>query len=224
MGLRESIEEIKDDIKKYSPYPEKVKIVAATKYTDENGVREVIAEEVYDVGENRVQSMMEKLEKLSKEELKKIRWNFIGHLQKNKVKYIIDSVSLIHSVDSLPLADEINKKAKITERVVDILLEVNISNEESKSGYSIEELYKEAEEYNKYSNLNVIGLMTMAPLTEDEKIVRGVFKKLRELKDELNENVFYGKLTELSMGMTNDYKVALEEGATMIRIGSKIFK
>lgn len=224
MGLKESIEEIKDDIKKYSPYPEKVKIVAATKYTDENGVRDVIAEEVYDVGENRVQSMMEKLEKLSKEELKKIRWNFIGHLQKNKVKYIIDSVSLIHSVDSLPLADEINKKAKITERVVDILLEVNISNEESKSGYSVEELYKEAEEYNKYSNLNVIGLMTMAPLTEDEKIVRGVFKKLRELKDELNENVFYGKLTELSMGMTNDYKVALEEGATMIRIGSKIFK
>ena len=224
MGLKESIQEIRDDIKKYSPYPEKVKIVAATKYTDENGVREVIAEEVFDVGENRVQSMTEKLEKLSKEELKKIRWNFIGHLQKNKVKYIIDSVSLIHSVDSLPLADEINKRAKITERVVDVLLEVNISNEESKSGYSVEELYKEAEEFNKYSNLNVIGLMTMAPLTEDEEIVRGVFKRLRELKDELNENVFYGKLTELSMGMTNDYKVALVEGATMIRIGSKIFK
>lgn len=122
MGLKESIQEIRDDIKKYSPYPEKVKIVAATKYTDENGVREVIAEEVFDVGENRVQSMTEKLEKLSKEELKKIRWNFIGHLQKNKVKYIIDSVSLIHSVDSLPLADEINKRAKITERVVDVLL------------------------------------------------------------------------------------------------------
>jgi pyridoxal phosphate enzyme (YggS family) len=224
VGLRESVKEIRDDIKKYSPYPEKVKIVAATKYTDENGVRDVVAEDIVDVGENRVQAMMEKLEKLSKEELKKIRWNFIGHLQKNKVKYIIESVSLIHSVDSLPLADEINKRAKITERVVDILLEVNISNEESKSGYSVEELYKEAEEYKKYSNLNIIGLMTMAPLTEDEKIVRGVFKKLRELKDELNENIFYGKLTELSMGMTNDYKIALEEGATMIRIGSKIFK
>ncbi len=224
MEIKDSIKEIMEDIKKYSPYPENVKIVAATKYTDENGIRAVVSEGITDIGENRVQAMVEKIEKMSKDELKNIKWNFIGHLQKNKVKYIIDSVSLIHSVDSLQLAEEIDKRAKKTERVVDILLEVNISNEESKSGYSVEELYKEAEEFNKYSNLNVIGLMTMAPLTEDEEIVRGVFKRLRELKDELNENVFYGKLTELSMGMTNDYKVALEEGATMIRIGSKIFK
>ncbi len=224
MEIKDSIKEIMEDIKKYSPYPENVKIVAATKYTDENGIRAVVSEGITDIGENRVQAMVEKIEKMSKDELKNIKWNFIGHLQKNKVKYIIDSVSLIHSVDSLQLAEEIDKRAKKTERVVDILLEVNISNEESKSGYSVEELYKEAEEYKKYSNLNIIGLMTMAPLTEDEKIVRGVFKGLRELKDKLNETVFNGKLTELSMGMTNDYKTALEEGATMIRIGSKIFK
>ena len=224
MEIKDSIKEIMEDIKKYSPYPENVKIVAATKYTDENGIRAVVSEGITDIGENRVQAMVEKIEKMSKDELKNIKWNFIGHLQKNKVKYIIDSVSLIHSVDSLQLAEEIDKRAKKTERVVDILLEVNISNEESKSGYSVEELYKEAEEYKKYSNLNIIGLMTMAPLTEDEKIVRNVFKGLRELKDKLNETVFYGKLTELSMGMTNDYKTALEEGATMIRVGSKIFK
>ena len=224
MSLKESVLEIREDIKKYSPYPERVKIVAATKYTDENGVRSVVAEGIREIGENRVQSMSAKIENMSEEELKKIRWNFIGHLQKNKVKYIIDSVSLIHSVDSLSLADEIDKRAKRSERVVDILLEVNISNEESKSGYSVEELQKEAEEYKKYSNLNIIGLMTMAPLTTDEKIVRGVFKGLRELKDNLNITVFGGKLTELSMGMTNDYKMALEEGATMIRVGSKLFK
>jgi PLP dependent protein len=222
--MKERIEEIRADIKKHSPYPEKVKIVAATKYTDEKGIRDVAAQGIIDIGENRVQAMVEKIEKLSKDELKNIRWNFIGHLQKNKVKYIIDSVSLIHSVDSLQLAEEIDKRAKKTERVVDILLEVNISNEESKSGYSVEELYKEAEEYKKYSNLNIIGLMTMAPLTEDEEIVRSVFKGLRELKEKLNKMVFYGRLTELSMGMTNDYKTALEEGATMIRVGSKIFK
>ncbi len=224
MEIKDSIKEIMEDIKKYSPYPENVKIVAATKYTDENGIRAVVSEGITDIGENRVQAMVEKIEKMSKDELKNIKWNFIGHLQKNKVKYIIDSVSLIHSVDSLQLAEEIDKRAKKTERVVDILLEVNISNEESKSGYSVEELYKEAEEYKKYSNLNIIGLMTMAPLTEDEKIVRNVFKGLRELKDKLNKTIFYGKLTELSMGMTNDYKTALEEGATMIRVGSKIFK
>lgn len=224
MDIEKNIEEIRKDIKIYSPYPEKVKIVAATKYTDEKGIIDVTAAGVIDIGENRVQAMIGKIEKMSSDELKKIRWNFIGHLQKNKVKYIIDYVTLIHSVDSLQLADEIDKRAEKTERVVDILLEVNISNEESKSGYSVEELYKEAEEYKKYSNLNIIGLMTMAPLTEDEKIVRGVFKGLRELKDKLNETVFNGKLTELSMGMTNDYKTALEEGATMIRIGSKIFK
>ena len=216
------IEEIREDIKKYSKYPERVRIVAATKYTDCNGIREVLAAGIRDIGENRVQAMSEKLEELQEE--MSIKWNFIGHLQKNKVKYIIDSVSLIHSVDSLELAAEIDKRAAKIGRVVNILIEMNIAGEESKHGYSITSLMGEAKEYLKFQNIKVCGLMGMAPNTEESEIIRDVFRKLRETMDILNRDIFQNSLTELSMGMSNDYKIALEEGATLIRIGSKIFK
>lgn len=219
--MKKRIEEIEQEIKKYSPYPEKVRIVAATKYTDAAGVENVVNAGVLDVGENRVQSMMEKIEKINND---KIKWNFIGHLQKNKVKYIIDSVYLIHSVDSIELALEIDKRAKKINKVINILLELNIAGEESKNGYSEQKIFEEAKEYLKFENLNVIGLMGMAPNTDDKEVLHKVFSRIREIKDRLNAEIFNGNLSELSMGMSNDYIIALEEGATLIRIGSKLFK
>ncbi len=130
---------------------------------------------------------------------------------------------MIHSVDSFELAEEIDKKSEKAGRKTDILIEVNIADEDSKTGYRLSELYKEIEKFLEFKNINVKGLMTMAPLADNKDVVREVFKNLRELKDELNEKYFKGNMTELSMGMTNDYEIALEEGATILRIGSKIF-
>ena len=175
-------------------------------------------------GENKAQVIKEKEEKFRELGIDDVEWHFIGNLQKNKVKYIAEYVSLIHSVNKLSLAQEINKRAEQNSRIIDVLLEINIAGEESKEGYDLEELYKELPEIMKLKNINIKGLMTMAPFTDDEVLVRGVFKRLREIKDELNSKYFNGQLTELSMGMTNDYKIALEEGATLVRIGRKIFQ
>ncbi len=222
--IRKNIEEIKEDIEKYSPQPEKVKLVAVTKYV---GIEEM--EGAFEAGnpifgENRVQVIREKKEHFDSTPIKDdIQWHFIGNLQKNKVKYIIDYIDLVHSVNKLSLAKELDKRAAQLGRTVEVLLEVNVSGEESKEGYTVESLYKEIEELVKLKNIRYRGLMTMAPYSEDEKMIRGVFTGLRELKKELNERYFEGHMTELSMGMTNDYKIALEEGATIIRIGSKIF-
>jgi pyridoxal phosphate enzyme (YggS family) len=223
MSIKENIEALKRDIKEFSPYPEKVTLLPTTKYVDARGVLEVVNSGCKTVGENRVQALEEKRKELEKEGTE-IVWHFIGNLQKNKVKYIAPYIEMIHSVNKISLAKEINKRAKQNHRKIKVLLEVNISREESKEGYLIERLNEELEELLSYENIEICGLMTMAPLTEDNKKIREVFKGLRELKDKLNVEYFDGKLTELSMGMTNDYKIALEEGATILRVGSKIFK
>ncbi len=198
--------------------------MAVTKYVGTEEMTEVVSSGVNIVGENRVQVLREKKEKFDQSELgSKIKWHFIGNLQKNKVKYISDYVELIHSVNKLSLAKEINKRAEATGRVIEVLLEINIAGEESKEGYKIEKLYKELPEILKLKNIKVTGLMTMAPFTEDTELVRRVFRELRTLKDDLSRDYFQGELKELSMGMSGDYKIALEEGATLIRIGSKIF-
>lgn len=220
MNIKKGIMEIEEDIRKHSPYPEKVNLIAVTKLVDVATIKEVLKCGVKNIGENKAQVMREKVSELTTEQ---IFWHFIGHLQSNKIKYIINDVSLIHSVYSLSLASEINKKAETIGKVVNVLLEINISGEESKGGYSPETVEKDILEIQKLKNIKVIGLMTMAPLTEDTEIIRNVFSSLRLLKDSLNAKFFDGSLTELSMGMSNDYKIALEEGATIIRIGSKIF-
>jgi pyridoxal phosphate enzyme (YggS family) len=152
---------------------------------------------------------------------KKIEWHFIGSIQTNKIKYIVPICTLIHSVYREKEMKEINKRAKENKKVQNILIEVNTSGEDSKSGVdpnSVEELLEKSLSY---ENIKVVGFMTMAPLTEDEKVIRNTFKKLKELKECLENN--YKDLKELSMGMSNDFKIALEEGATIVRIGSKIF-
>lgn len=224
MKIRENILELKKDIEKYSPNPERVLLLPTTKYVDAYGILEVVKAGCRVLGENRVQALEEKRNILNDLGETDIEWHFIGNLQKNKVKYIASYIQMIHSVNKISLAKEIDKRAKENNRRIKVLLEVNISNEESKEGYSIERLRQELPELLKFENIDICGLMTMAPFTKNEKEIKKVFSDLKKLKDELNKTHFNGDLTELSMGMTNDYKIALLEGATILRVGSKIFK
>lgn len=225
MGVvTKNVKEILEDIKKYSKEPGKVKLIAVTKYPNvgKKELEELMENGIFDFGENRVQVLEAKRELLG-EVSDKIKWNFIGNLQKNKVKYIIDYVDMIHSINKLSLAKEINKRAISSGRTVDVLLEINLSGEDSKEGYSLDDFYKDLPEIMKLPNLNIKGLMTMAPNVDDEEKIRASFRKLREIKDELNEKYFDNSLTELSMGMSQDYKIALEEGSTIIRVGTKLY-
>lgn len=225
MGIvTKNVNEVLEDIKKYSKNPEKVKLVAVTKYPNVGRpeLEELMENGILNFGENRVQVLEAKRE-LMDDVKDKIHWNFIGNLQKNKVKYIIDYVCMIHSVNKLSLAQEIDKRAAACGRKIDVLIEINLSGEDSKEGYDLDEFYKELPEIIKLENINIKGLMTMAPNVTDEGKIRASFRKLREIKDELNEKYFNGQLTELSMGMSHDYKIALEEGSTIIRIGTKLY-
>ena len=198
--------------------PKEIRLVAVSKFFGIDEINEANGLGVTDFGENKAQELRDKYEILGD----KVTWHFIGTLQRNKVKYAIKAASYIHSVDSLLLADEINKEAKKIDKIQKILLEVKTSFEETKSGLrEEEEVIKLVKHCSDLSNVNLVGLMTMAPFTDDEKIIRKSFIDLRKLKDEINQNGF--DLRELSMGMTNDYEIAIEEGATMLRIGSAIF-
>ena len=184
-----------------------------------------VLKEAYDLGvrvfgENKVQELTDKYEKLPKD----IHWHMIGHLQRNKVKYIIDKVDLIHSVDSVRLAETIEKEASRQNLTVNILIEVNVAGEESKFGVSPEELPEFIEKVAEFSHIRVRGLMTIAPFVEDSEENRRIFEDLRKLSVDIAEkNVDNITMRVLSMGMTNDYSVAIEEGATMVRVGTGIF-
>ncbi len=184
-----------------------------------------VLKEAYDLGirvfgENKVQELTEKYEVLPKD----IRWHMIGHLQTNKVKYIADKVELIHSVDSLKLAETIEKEAAKRNRTIDILVEVNVAEEESKFGLKVAEVIPFIEKVAGFSHINVRGLMTIAPFVENPEKNRAVFADLRKLSVDITEkNIDNVNVSILSMGMTNDYEVAIEEGATMVRVGTGIF-
>ncbi|MDD7391905.1 MAG: YggS family pyridoxal phosphate-dependent enzyme [Fusobacterium gastrosuis] len=223
MSIKENICEVIEDIKKYSSHPEKVKLIAVTKYVDENVIEKVLDTGHNILGENKAQVIREKIDYFKAKNMD-IEWHFIGNLQKNKVKYIINDVSLIHSVNKLSLAEEINKRAEQVGKVIDILLEINVYGEESKQGYKLEELISDLEALKNLKNINIKGLMTMGPLDVDEVTTRKVFAELVRIKKELNENYFNNSLTELSMGMSGDYKIALQEGSTIIRVGSKLYE
>ena len=173
-----------------------------------------------DFGENKVQELMDKYEVMPKD----IRWHMIGHLQRNKVKYIVDKVYMIHSVDSLRLAEEISKEAVKKNVVVKILLEVNVANEASKFGTTCEEVQQLARDIAKLPNISVRGLMTIAPFVDDEEKNRCYFQKLKKISvDIMDENIDNIIMETLSMGMTGDYRVAVSEGATCVRVGTGIF-
>lgn len=201
---------------------EKVKpatLVAATKYIDEKQIERLEACGCLYFGENRVQAFLEKYEQYHG----KGHWHFIGTLQKNKVKYIIDKVELIHSVNSYHLIDELEKQAKKNNLKVHILLQVNIAKEESKHGFDEEEMDQVMEYLQNCPSLIVDGLMMMAPHIDPEQ-ARIYFQKTRQLRDQLKQNYPQYPLHELSMGMSEDYEIALEEGATIVRIGRALFK
>jgi len=198
--------------------PQEIRLIAVSKFFGIDAINEANSLGVNDFGENKAQELRDKFEILGD----KVTWHFIGTLQRNKIKYAVKAASYIHSVDSLMLADEINIQAKKINKVQKILLEVKTSFEETKSGVMDDiEVINLVSHCSNFSNIKLIGLMTMAPFTDDENIIRKSFSDLRKLKDRINQNGF--DLKELSMGMTNDYEIAIKEGATMLRIGSAIF-
>ncbi|HQJ46688.1 MAG TPA: YggS family pyridoxal phosphate-dependent enzyme, partial [Ignavibacteriaceae bacterium] len=195
-----------------------IRIIAVSKYFGVDSILEAKKCGLTDFGENRAQELVLKFERLQNE----VIWHFIGTLQKNKVKYVVNSAELIHSVDSVELVEEINKRAEKIEKVQKILLEIKTSGEETKSGLETEiEILNLVKKCSELKNIKLTGLMTMAPLTDDVNIIRKSFRDLRNLKNKINNKGY--NLTELSMGMTSDFEIAIEEGATMIRIGSAIF-
>lgn len=195
------------------------RLVAATKYVDVNEIKKLEQLGCFIYGENRVQAFLEKYEKYDGKGI----WHFIGTLQSNKVKYIIDKVELIHSINTLKLIKEIERQASKINKKIHVLLEVNIADEESKQGFDKEEIREAMNLILECSHIIVDGLMMMAPNIEAEN-TRIYFRKTKQLLLELKEEYPMYPLNELSMGMSNDYKIALEEGATMVRIGSALFK
>jgi PLP dependent protein len=196
--------------------PEEVKVIAVTKYVSTERALEALEAGIINLGENRDDGLLKKWEVLQD----KPAWHYIGSLQTRKVKNIINIVEYIHSLDRISLAEEINKRAG---HKIKCLVQVNVSGEESKHGLSPEEALVFIESLSKFENISVEGLMTMAPFTNDEDQIRGCFRKLRELRDQVQAlNLNYAPCTELSMGMSNDYVIAIEEGATMVRIGTAL--
>ena len=199
---------------------EEVTLIAVSKTKPVEMLQEIYDEGVRDFGENKVQELCGKLEALPSD----IRWHMIGHLQRNKVRNIVDHVALIHSVDTYRLAEEINIQAKKRGITVPILVEVNIAGEESKFGTTAEDAILLVEDISKLENVRIEGLMTIAPYVVDAEENRLYFRKIRQLSvDITNKNIHNVSMKILSMGMTGDYEVAIEEGATMVRVGTGIF-
>lgn len=219
-NLRLVEENISNACKKSNRDRSEVTLIAVSKTKPIKLIEEVYALGVYDFGENKVQELMDKTEVLPND----ISWHLIGHLQRNKVKYIIDKVKLIHSVDSIRLAEQISIEAIKIDKEVEILIQVNVSNEDSKFGLSIQEAEDFIRNVAYLKNIKVKGLMTIAPFTEDAEENRGFFKKLKQLSvDIISKNIDNVSMEIISMGMTGDYEVAIEEGATLVRVGTGIF-
>jgi PLP dependent protein len=200
---------------------EDVKLIAVTKTVDIDAINDAIECGITDVGENKPQELSRKYEAIGD----KVRWHLIGSLQTNKVKYIIDKVYMIHSIDRLSLCDEIQKRAEKIHREINCLVQVNISKEESKHGILEEDTIDFIKSIaSNYPNIKVKGLMTMAPNTDDENLIRDVFKKLKDLSKKIDdENIKGVSMDKLSMGMSNDFEIAVQEGATFVRVGTSIF-
>jgi pyridoxal phosphate enzyme (YggS family) len=215
--------------------PEQVKLVAVTKTVGVDVIRQLLEIGVTDIGENHVQELIKRagmiqesqsrLQMSSPRAVPSPNWHMVGHLQRNKVKTLLPWVTMIHSLDSLRLAEEISNQAVKAGRTVDALIQVNASGEKSKFGVAVGAVTYLAEQICTLPGLNVIGLMTMAPFVDDPEATRPVFVRLREVFEEMAaEGKFGRRFRDLSMGMTQDYTVAIEEGATMVRIGTALFQ
>lgn len=220
MKVRENLEVIQSQIaeacNKAGRHPEDVKIIAVTKYVSPERAQEAIDAGVSHLGENRDEGMLQKIGRLEDKPV----WHFIGTLQTRKVKNIIEHVTYIHSLDRLSLAKEINKRAHSK---VKCLVQVNASGEESKHGLNPEDVTGFVHELTQYPNIEVSGLMTMAPFTDDEQVIRDCFRTMKRLQADIQSlQLENAPCDELSMGMSNDFKIAVEEGSTMVRIGTAL--
>ena len=222
--IKENLKYIEDEIKKVCEKENIDKnactLIAVSKTKPIELIKEAYDYGIRDFGENKVQEILEKYEQLPKD----IRWHMIGHLQTNKVKMILDKVEYIHSIDSLKLASVIDKEAKKKGIVVKGFLELNIVGEKTKFGFSVEELNSIVEELAIFGNLRIIGLMIVAPFVDIAEKNREIFKKMKKIAVDINAKKIHNvEISELSMGMSGDYLVAIEEGATFVRVGSSIF-
>lgn len=219
-NLAAVLENINEACKRANRNLDEVTLIAVSKTKPVPMLEEIYAEGIRCFGENKVQEMCDKIEVLPKD----IKWHMIGHLQTNKVKYIVGKTALIHSVDSLKLANEIERQAAKNDVIVDILVEVNIAEEESKFGIHKEETFALIQEISKLPHVRIKGLMTIAPYVDDPEDNREYFRQIRQLSVDINQkNIDNVSMDVLSMGMTGDYMVAIEEGATMVRVGTGIF-
>lgn len=223
MTVKDRYEIVLDNIKKACERsgrnPEDITLISVTKTHGAELINEAIDAGAKDIGENKAQELCDKYD-----DVKPVRWHFIGHLQTNKVKTIVDKVVMIHSVDSDKLASEIDKRAKASGIVMDILVEINIGMEDSKSGATEEEardLIKKIRD--EYQNLRVRGLMCVPPITDNPENSRRYFRKLKDIFESIKELSEDENFDTLSMGMSGDYEVAIEEGATVVRVGTAIF-
>ncbi|MDF2590674.1 MAG: YggS family pyridoxal phosphate enzyme [Clostridia bacterium] len=222
--IQVNITDIKEEIKKTCQNcgrnPEDITLVVVTKTVDPERINYAVDCGVSNLGENKVQEIVDKYETVSKN----VKWHLIGHLQTNKVKYIIDKVELIHSVDSVKLAEEISKRAEKYDITKDVLVQINVAEEETKFGIGLDEAVDFVKSISEFDNIRIKGLMTIAPYSEDPEGVRLVFRQLKEKFDELSKlNLPNTDMKYLSMGMSNDYHIAIEEGANIIRVGTAIF-
>lgn len=222
--IRENIEEVKEKIRLACVKSERdmndVTLIAVSKTKPLPMLQEAYECGIRDFGENKVQELMEKIPAMPDD----IRWHMIGHLQRNKVKYIIDKVYLIHSVDSLRLAEEISKEACKKNVCVNILVEVNVAEEDTKFGTTCEDAIALVENISRLPNLKIHGLMTIAPNVENEEENRIYFNRLKQLSVDIrSKNIDNVYMDVLSMGMTGDYQIAVEEGSTYVRVGTGIF-
>jgi pyridoxal phosphate enzyme (YggS family) len=208
--------------------PEMIKVIAVTKNVEYERIMEALkTSTIRDLGENRVQELVSKFEIFNSKlesNYKNINWHFIGHLQRNKVKYIVDKVKMVHSLDSIKLAQEINDRMEKVQRIMDVLIEVNVAEEKTKYGIKTNEVEDFLKEVSNFKYIKVKGLMTIAPKVPDPEEVRPVFRELKKIFIDISrKNIDNIDMVYLSMGMSNDFKVAIEEGSNIVRIGTSIF-
>lgn len=213
-------ENIAKALKRSDREGDNVELIAVTKTVDIDIINEAISAGISNIGENKVQELQKKYDFLKE----KVNCHMIGHLQTNKVKYLINKTRLVHSLDRISLAKELDKRSKSNDIITDVLIQVNIAEEVTKFGLKTNDVISFIEDLNAFKNIKVRGLMTMAPHTDDTQVIRNVFRTLSSLKEDIiNRNYDYISMDYLSMGMTNDYEIAVEEGSNMIRVGSAIF-
>lgn len=215
-NLKNIEEKINEACKNSGRHREDIKLIGVTKYVSIERAKEALEAGVTDLGENRDQGLLDKYEVLKDVP----NWHYIGSMQTRKVKNVIDKITYIHSLDRVSLAEEIQKRSK---KPINCLVQVNVSGEESKHGLNPEVTLDFIKELAAFDKVKVVGLMTMAPFTDDEQVLRGCFRKLKNLQTEIQEaELSHAPCKELSMGMSNDFMVAIEEGSTMIRIGTAL--